>query len=96
MPLYEYRCESCSERFEELVSASAAEAPPCPACGAAGARRLFSTFATEWLPSNVAWHRLPGKHDLGGAPDSRPTASIPKAIPDGKGKQAGKGGKKRA
>jgi hypothetical protein len=45
-------------------------------------------FATEWIPSNVAWHRMPNKHDMGGDADTRPMASIPKAIPDaGKGKK---------
>jgi len=87
MPIYEYRCTSCNAEFEELVSASAGESPPCPSCGAEGAQRRFSMFATEWKPSNVAWHKIPGKHDLGGASDSRPTASIPKAIPDGKTKK---------
>ena len=84
MPIYEYRCAGCSEEFEELVSASAKAAPPCPACGAEGAQRRFSTFATEWMPSNVNWHKLPNKHDMGGGEDSRPSASIPKAIPKGK------------
>jgi putative FmdB family regulatory protein len=90
MPIYEYRCTACNEEFEELVSASAASAPPCPSCGAEGAQRRFSMFATEWKPSNVAWHKLPNKHDMGGAEDSRPTASIPKAIPDAKKKSKGK------
>jgi hypothetical protein len=44
-------------------------------------------FATEWKPSNVAWHKMPNKHDMGGAEDSRPTAAFPKAIPDGKKKK---------
>lgn len=47
-------------------------------------------FATEWMPSNVAWHKLPGKHDIGGLPDSRPSAAFPKAIPDGGKKSKGK------
>jgi putative FmdB family regulatory protein len=83
MPIYEYRCSACKERFEELVSASAATAPPCPACGAGGAKRLFSTFATEWMPANVSWHNLPSKHDMGGAPD-RSSASIPRTTPKAK------------
>lgn len=58
MPIYEYRCEACSERFEELVSASAAP-PPCPACGSTAVARLFSSFVTEWKPSIVNWHRMP-------------------------------------
>ena len=72
------------------MSASATEAPPCPSCGAGGAKRLFSMFATEWIPSNVAWHKMPNKHDMGGAEDTRPSAVIPKSIPDGKKKTGGK------
>jgi putative FmdB family regulatory protein len=89
MPIYEYRCRSCGNEFEALVSASAKASPPCPSCGAEGAKRLFSTFATEWLPTDVAWHKLPGKHDMGGAEDTRPSALIPKSIPNGK--KTGKG-----
>jgi putative FmdB family regulatory protein len=91
MPIYEYQCAACSDRFEELVSASAAKSPPCPSCGAKGAERRFSMFATEWKPSNVAWDKIPSKHDMGGAEDSRPSASFPKGIPDGKKKSKGKG-----
>jgi len=87
MPIYEYRCTACDEEFEELVSASVKESPPCPNCGAKGANRRFSMFATEWKPSNVAWHKMPNKHDMGGAEDSRPTAAFPKAIPDSKNKK---------
>jgi putative FmdB family regulatory protein len=95
VPIYEYRCTACETEFEELVSASAKKGPPCPSCGAPNPKRLFSMFATEWLPNEVAWHKMPSKHDMGGAEDSRPSAMIPKAIPDdkkkGKGKSAGKG-----
>jgi putative FmdB family regulatory protein len=83
MPIYEYRCGGCGERFEELVSASAPEAPPCPRCGAGAAERVMSMFATEWIPENVAWHQMPGKHDMGGAPDTRPSVSVPRTISDG-------------
>lgn len=44
MPIYEFECERCGERFEELVAAPA-PAPACPACGAAGARRLYSSVS---------------------------------------------------
>jgi putative FmdB family regulatory protein len=60
MPIYEYRCESCAERFEEYLSTSDKPAPPCPKCGATSVARLFSPFATEWLPSDVNWHRASG------------------------------------
>ena len=41
MPIYEFECEECGSRFEELVSADAG-APACPACGSERTRRLFS------------------------------------------------------
>jgi len=43
MPIYEFECEGCGERFEELVGAEATAA--CPACGAARTRRLYSAVS---------------------------------------------------
>jgi putative FmdB family regulatory protein len=42
MPIYEYECGECGQRFEELVATSDAEAPPCPRCGTTRPRRLIS------------------------------------------------------
>jgi putative FmdB family regulatory protein len=41
MPIYEFECEGCGARFEELL---AAEAPgiSCPGCGSNRTRRLIS------------------------------------------------------
>lgn len=48
MPIYEYRCQTCDERFERLVPMSAANAPAvCPTCGSPDTRKQFSTFATS-------------------------------------------------
>lgn len=58
MPIYEYRCTKCEERFEEFLSSSTNPAPPCPKCGAADVERLLSQINTEWLPSDVAWDRV--------------------------------------
>ncbi len=44
MPIYEFECGACGERFEALVDAGT-ERAECPACGAAGAERRFSSFA---------------------------------------------------
>jgi putative FmdB family regulatory protein len=41
MPVYEFECEKCGSRFDELMDPGAA-APDCPSCGARGARRLMS------------------------------------------------------
>lgn len=46
MPLYEYECDACGERFETLVSASSRdETKQCPACGSDETERVPSTFA---------------------------------------------------
>ncbi len=45
MPLYEYHCEPCNDRFEVLRPMSKGNDPAtCPACGGAG-RRVLSVFA---------------------------------------------------
>lgn len=46
MPLYEYECEECGERFETLVSAAKKDQTrTCPACGSKKTGRVPSTFA---------------------------------------------------
>jgi putative FmdB family regulatory protein len=57
VPIYAYRCQSCEERFEELVQALA-DPPPCSKCGSSDVERVLSVFSTEWKPSNVNWHRV--------------------------------------
>jgi putative FmdB family regulatory protein len=44
MPVYEFECEGCGQRFEELISGDAANIA-CLACGAPDARRLLSPVA---------------------------------------------------
>src|SRR5258708_39421114 len=46
MPIYEYRCESCSEKFELLTRfAERDTAQACPACESTRTRVLVSSFA---------------------------------------------------
>ena len=46
MPIYEYRCESCAEKFEVLTRfAERDSAQVCPACESAKTRVLVSSFA---------------------------------------------------
>jgi putative FmdB family regulatory protein len=68
MPVYEYRCEKCEERYEEYLSTSDKPTPPCPNCGSAKVTRLLSMINTEWLPSDVAWDRVGRKWDCGCPP----------------------------
>lgn len=41
MPIYEFECGGCGERFEELLRLDAANVA-CPRCGSAATRRLLS------------------------------------------------------
>ncbi|HEY8634611.1 MAG TPA: zinc ribbon domain-containing protein [Candidatus Dormibacteraeota bacterium] len=46
MPIYEYRCESCSEKFDLLTRfAERDQAQMCPACESTKTRVLVSSFA---------------------------------------------------
>jgi len=43
MPLYEFRCATCGNAFEELVRNAADQADlKCPVCGSANPQRLLS------------------------------------------------------
>ncbi|MDH3890198.1 MAG: zinc ribbon domain-containing protein [candidate division Zixibacteria bacterium] len=46
MPIYEYKCNSCGEEFEELVGSDAVIVP-CPKCRSTSAERLFSVAAVS-------------------------------------------------
>ena len=45
MPTYDYVCDGCNHRFEEMQSFSAPILTKCPACGEEKLRRLFGTGA---------------------------------------------------
>jgi putative FmdB family regulatory protein len=45
MPIFEYRCSACAQRFEILQSRREDAAPHCPTCGGASTERLLSAFA---------------------------------------------------
>ena len=48
MPLYEYVCQSCGERFEKLVrSTTNTTEIICPSCASVTVKRALSTFATS-------------------------------------------------
>jgi putative FmdB family regulatory protein len=61
MPIYEFACETCAERFEEHKRITDRSAPPCPRCGKE-TRRLIS--ATSFALKGTGWYatdyRKPG------------------------------------
>ncbi len=45
MPIYEYTCKSCNQKFEKLVRTMAEQAAACPSCGSKKTERQLSVFA---------------------------------------------------
>ena len=55
MPIYEYKCTKCNERFELLRRFSDKDDEiKCPKCGDIAAKRQLSTFATASIESSCA------------------------------------------
>jgi putative FmdB family regulatory protein len=46
MPIFEYSCKGCGNRFETLVRPNSA-APACPSCNSADLEKLISTPAIK-------------------------------------------------
>lgn len=56
MPIYEFKCDDCGARYEELVRMSQNTPPPCPKCKSENTRRQLSAVAAQ----------IPGGKSLGG------------------------------
>jgi putative FmdB family regulatory protein len=52
MPLYEYKCESCGEEFEQIRSSSDKDEVKCPKCDSPAEKKL-SWFATRGVGRSV-------------------------------------------
>ena len=58
MPIYEYECRGCGNRFEKIVYGSTELA--CPSCSSADLERLLSTFAVSSSSSSTRATDSPG------------------------------------
>jgi putative FmdB family regulatory protein len=55
MPIYEYRCGECGEKFEKWQrSMSCAEEPRCPTCGSAHVNKAISLLGKGGSTSGPA------------------------------------------
>lgn len=45
MPIFEFQCEGCGERFEEIILRNREDPVDCPQCGSTSTRKLMSTFS---------------------------------------------------
>jgi putative FmdB family regulatory protein len=60
MPIYEYLCESCGNKFEKLVRRSEdALESGCPSCGQKHLKQEYSTFAPRAGSSSSSASEMP-------------------------------------
>ena len=68
MPLYEYQCQDCENRFERIERVSAPSDGVCPTCGGA-ARRLLGAPALQF--KGTGWYVTDYGKGNGGPPSSK-------------------------
>lgn len=56
MPIFEYVCEKCSNRFEKLHQSGGTEASLCPKCGAPEVKKQLSSFSSAGNAPSKACH----------------------------------------
>ncbi|MBD3317782.1 MAG: zinc ribbon domain-containing protein [Chitinivibrionales bacterium] len=44
MPIYEYHCSSCGNKFEELLTRAPEKTLPCPSCKSSNTEKIMSVF----------------------------------------------------
>jgi putative FmdB family regulatory protein len=54
MPLYEYECDACGQRFEVIRKFSESELDACTLCGKGPVRRLMSSPAIQF--KGTGWY----------------------------------------
>jgi putative FmdB family regulatory protein len=60
VPIYEFECGGCGERFDRLVDAGT-ESADCPKCETAGAERRLSAFRLSSQPTANQRRRMEDK-----------------------------------
>jgi len=47
VPIFEFECKDCSNKFELMIANKDKEKAQCPQCGSADIKQLLSLFATS-------------------------------------------------
>ncbi len=63
MPLYDFKCEDCSTKFEKFASMFKADRVECPKCGSTRVTKLFSLFSSP--PGSCKGYTRPGPVKFG-------------------------------
>jgi putative FmdB family regulatory protein len=61
MPIYEFQCNACGHRFDELMRLSDPDPAACPACGAAQVQRQVT--APSFRLAGAGWYETDFKGD---------------------------------
>jgi putative FmdB family regulatory protein len=90
VPLYEYECSKCKNRFEKIESVSSPTVKKCPKCGGRS-KRLVSRSAIQFKGSGWYVTDYAKKSASGGdtAPGVTPEGGDAKAAPKAEGKTEG-------
>jgi putative FmdB family regulatory protein len=67
MPIYEYQCDACGNRFEQIQRFSDAPVEVCTQCGKGPVRRLLSSPAIQFKGSGWYITDYARKSESGGA-----------------------------
>jgi putative FmdB family regulatory protein len=75
MPLYEYECESCHNRFERIQKFSDPPIGACPVCGKGPVRKLVSSPAIQFKGSGwyITDYAKKSSSDTGSAGSTGPS-----------------------
>ena len=82
MPLYEYQCDACGKRFEQIQKFADPPVDVCALCGAGGVRKLMSSPAIQF--KGTGWYIT--DYARKGQTDPLAGNSAPKTGDDTKGK----------
>jgi putative FmdB family regulatory protein len=85
MPLYEYLCNKCGHRFEEIKKFSDKQPKKCPECGGV-IEQVISAPAVQFKGSG--WYVTDYAKKSSGSAGSSPSASSSSSDGDGGGKDA--------
>jgi putative FmdB family regulatory protein len=84
MPIYEYECEACGNRFEQIQKFSDSPIEVCPKCGQRQVRKLLSSPAFQFKGSG--WYVTDYARKGGEGSESSKSGEAGDAKTDAKGK----------
>ena len=83
MPIYEFQCNACGHRFDELMRLSDPDPAACPACGAPQVQRQVT--APSFRLAGAGWYETDFKGDkdrkrnlAGSDTEAKPAAEAPR------------------